>query len=86
MDQWRKKAELYRSRALLVPLGDDFRYTTEREWRRQTKNYEKIFDHINGNPQLNAEVQWGTLEDYFTALREESNVRIKKTLQIRRLE
>ena len=35
-------------------------------------NYEKLMSYINSHPELNAEVQWGTLEDYFSALREES--------------
>lgn len=75
LDQWRKKAELFKSRAVLIPLGDDFRYNTKREWQRQLTNYEKIMAEINGKPQrYNAEVQWATLEDYFSALRQESQV------------
>ena len=46
LDQYRKKAELYKSQVLLVPL-DDFRYDTAREWSRQFKNYERIMDYIN---------------------------------------
>ena len=47
LDQYRKKAELYKSRVLFVPLGDDFRYDTAREWSRQFKNYERIMEYIN---------------------------------------
>lgn len=74
LDQYRKKSELFKSNVLFVPLGDDFRYDTAREWSRQFKNYERIMDHINSSPELNAEVQFGTLGDYFSALREESKV------------
>ncbi|CAH0728275.1 unnamed protein product, partial [Brenthis ino] len=71
LDQWRKKAQLYRSNVVLVPLGDDFRYDRSNEWDNQYQNYEKIIDYINGNDAWNAEVQFGTLQDYFKALHEE---------------
>ncbi|KAL5650717.1 hypothetical protein ACJX0J_036175, partial [Zea mays] len=38
----------------------------------QFRNYEKLFDYINSNPHLNAEVKFGTLEDYFSTLRDEA--------------
>ena len=63
---------MFKSNVVLIPLGDDFRYDTAREWDRQFTNYEKIIDHINSHPEMNAEVQFGTLEDYFQALRDES--------------
>ncbi|KRF82741.1 alpha-mannosidase 2 isoform X2 [Drosophila virilis] len=68
VDQWKKKAELYRTNVLLVPLGDDFRYKQNVEWDVQRVNYEKLFEHINGNPNFNVEAQFGTLNEYFEAV------------------
>ncbi|EDV93140.1 alpha-mannosidase 2 [Drosophila grimshawi] len=68
VDQWKKKAELYRTNVLLVPLGDDFRYKQNVEWEVQRVNYEKLFEHINGNPHFNVEAQFGTLGEYFEAV------------------
>lgn len=72
LDQYRKKSTLYKTNTLLVPLGDDFRYITIAEANLQFENYQKIFDYINAHSELKAEVQFGTLEDYFTTLRAEA--------------
>jgi len=63
-DQYRKKASLYRSNTVLVPLGDDFRYQTAKETEAQYTNYQKIFDYINKNVPA-ANVRFGTLSEYF---------------------
>ena len=49
LDQWRKKASLYKTDVVLVPLGDDFRWDTAREWERQMGNYERILAYAEAN-------------------------------------
>lgn len=72
LDQYKKKSVLYRTNTLLVPLGDDFRYVNIEEAEAQFRNYQMLFDYINSNPNLHAEVKFGTLEDYFSTLRDEA--------------
>ncbi|UXI18700.1 protein-s isoprenylcysteine o-methyltransferase [Sarcoptes scabiei] len=80
LDQYRKKSKLFRSRSLLVPLGDDFRFEEIKEWKNQYENYKKIIDHINSHPELNAQIQFATLKDYFDSLLSEIDLNDLPTL------
>lgn len=71
VDQWKKKAELYRTNVLLFPLGDDFRYSQSTEWEVQRLNYENLFTHINSERKYFVEAKFGTLQEYFDAVHEE---------------
>lgn len=78
LDQYRKKSQLYKTDVLFVPLGDDFRWDSAKEFDDQYTNYQQIMDHINSNSELHAEMQWGTLSDYFDGVRKESVERTKE--------
>ena len=67
LEQWGKTGSLFPHNVVLVPLGDDFTYTNDAEWDQQYTNYNQIIEYINNNG-YNAQVQWGTLSDYFTAV------------------
>ena len=56
LDQYRKKAQLFRTNVLLVPLGDDFRYGMSSEIHDQYDNYRRIFTYFDDHPELNVKV------------------------------
>lgn len=74
VDQWKKKATLYRTRTVLIPLGDDFRYNQNTEWEAQRKNFEKLFEYINNESTLHVEAKFGTLSEYFDAVHAEKKL------------
>lgn len=71
VDQWRKKSVLYQTRSVLIPLGDDFRYSQSTEWVAQMENFGKLFEYINSEPELNVVVKFATLQDYFDSVEKE---------------
>uniref|UniRef100_A0A183BP52 Alpha-mannosidase n=1 Tax=Globodera pallida TaxID=36090 RepID=A0A183BP52_GLOPA len=67
-DQYRKKAQLYGTTLILVPLGDDFRFDQDSEWNNQYSNYKMLFEFMNAKKEWNINARFGTLGDYFDAL------------------
>jgi alpha-mannosidase II len=69
LDQYRKKAQLYgdenNHNAVLVPLGDDFRYSDLNEAHDQFENYERLIKYMNSRKDWNVNVRFGTLREYF---------------------
>jgi alpha-mannosidase II len=57
LDQYRKKSQLYRTNVLFVQLGDDFRYVTMDEAKKQYENYDKLFTYMNDNAAWNVDVR-----------------------------
>ena len=67
LGEWGRTASLLPHNVVLMPLGNDFRYDIPEEFDQQYENYEKIAQFINQNRhKYHAQVQWGTLKDYFT--------------------
>jgi len=55
-EQLQKKATLYRGHVVLLPHGDDFRYSGVAEWTEQMGNMQLLMDYINGNDNMNMKV------------------------------
>ena len=56
---------------------------SDNEARAQFENYERLFDYINSTPELNAEVAFGTLGDYFK-LQDFKKIEKKENLNIKK--
>jgi hypothetical protein len=68
LDQYQKKASLYRSNVVIAPLGDDFRYTSLEEANAQYENYQRIFDYLNEKVPI-VSIEFGTLSEYFNMVK-----------------
>ena len=84
LEQYRKKSQLYGSRdnhdVILVPLGNDFYYDNEETARPQFENYEKLINYLNSRSDLNVNVKFGTLSEYFNLMKQ-SNHRANKKIE-----
>ena len=58
VDQYKKKAQLFRTSRLLVQLGDDFRYDSDEEAHKQYDSYRRLFDYINSHPTLHVKARF----------------------------
>jgi len=67
VEQYGRVASLSPHNVVLMPLGDDFRFTSGVEWDEQYLNYQKLFDYINSDPTKyqNAQLSFGTPSQYF---------------------
>lgn len=67
-EQYRHKADQYKHNVLLMPHGDDFRYIMDYEFETNYVNMKKLMDHINSRKELNIQMRFGTVGDYFNEL------------------
>lgn len=58
LDQYRKKSQLYQTNVVFIQLGDDFRYTTMDEARKQFENYDKLFTYMNQQADWHVDVRF----------------------------
>eukprot|EP00049_Salpingoeca_infusionum_P002863 m.60599 g.60599 ORF g.60599 m.60599 type:complete len:1171 (+) comp11829_c0_seq2:109-3621(+) len=72
LDQYKKKAQLYATNNIFIPLGDDFRYDNQREIDAQVSNYKQLIEYMNSEPSLNVNVRFATLSDYFDSVYQET--------------
>jgi alpha-mannosidase II len=73
LDEFRAKSEHFRHNVILYPLGDDFRFDREIEWDQQYVNYNRLFSYMNSRKDWNIEAKFGTLKDYFAAIKKVEN-------------
>jgi len=62
---YKEKASLFRHNAVLIPLGDDFKYKKPDITRKMMTEYEKMFKYINSHKELGVTIKFSTLGQYF---------------------
>lgn len=77
LDQYQKKASLYRGNAVLVPLGADFAYKSSEEAEAQFVNYQLMMEYINEHVD-GVSIQFGKLSDYMKAVQGTFDVPVLK--------
>lgn len=70
LSQYKKTAQLYNHGVILHPVGGDFRWASRDEVEHQFDNFTKIVQYFHNHPEHNVNVKFGTLSDYFTAVRQ----------------
>eukprot|EP00474_Spongospora_subterranea_P010186 CRZ10644.1 hypothetical protein [Spongospora subterranea] len=66
VEEMARRLTAYRTKHLLVPFGDDFKFKNA---RRQFENMDKLIEYINRNvQQFKMRIQYSTLKDYFSAV------------------
>ena len=70
--QYAKSGSLTPHNVVMALVGDDFRFDYEIEWDQQYINYQNLFNYINANGRVfnDTRVAFGTVSDYFDAVRE----------------
>uniref|UniRef100_A0AC35UAH3 Alpha-mannosidase n=1 Tax=Rhabditophanes sp. KR3021 TaxID=114890 RepID=A0AC35UAH3_9BILA len=81
-DAFRKRGLLMNNSATFIPMGYDFAWDTIMEWSDQYDNYVQIFDYINNDKDLNMNIRFGTLQDYFETVHRNQKMYNKKTQSI----
>ena len=56
LDQLRKKSQFFRHNNVLLPIGDDFRFTSDFEWDQQMKNLTRLIWYMNSHMDMKVEV------------------------------
>jgi len=83
VQQYSKTGSLTPHNVVMVLVGDDFRFDYEIEWDQQYVNYQNLFNYINANGRVfnDTSVSFGTVSDYFDAVRQRTPTGAFPTLQ-----
>ena len=68
-EQLHLKSSLYRTSQIPFLLGDDFRYSSQRTWKKQIGNYRRIMEIFSENPSYKIQMKFSTLRQYFNSIR-----------------
>jgi len=74
LEQYGRTGSLFPHNVVLAPVGDDFYYSRGEEFDQQYSNYKRMMEYINARSgEYKAEVNFGTLSDYFEAVKERTS-------------